>query len=77
MCLGIFTTINFCYFTHTIYAQKGDDFMDNNNKKDYSKSNYLRNGTKTQGQYGKSSINTTIEKPGINESGAEAKKRGF
>jgi len=51
--------------------------MDNNNKKDYSKSNYLRNGTKTQDQYAKSSINTTIEKPGINESGAEAKKRGF
>ncbi|OOM13827.1 hypothetical protein [Clostridium saccharobutylicum] len=51
--------------------------MQNNNKKDYSKSNYLRNGNKTQDQYGKSSFNTTIEKPGINESGAEAKKRGF
>ncbi|MCE5221827.1 MAG: hypothetical protein LLF98_11355 [Clostridium sp.] len=51
--------------------------MDNNNKRDYSKSNYLRNGTKTQDQYGKSSVNTTIEKPGRNESGVEAKKRGF
>lgn len=51
--------------------------MDNNNKKDYSKSNYLRNGTKAQDQYGKSSFNTTIEKPKLNESGIEAKKRGF
>lgn len=51
--------------------------MDNNNNKDYSKSNYLRNGNKTQGQYGKSSYNTTIKKPGINESGLEAEKRGF
>jgi len=51
--------------------------MDNNNKKDYSKSNVLRNGIKSQDQYGKSSVNTTIEKPGINESGVEAKKRGF
>lgn len=51
--------------------------MQNNNKRDYSKSNYLRNGNKTQDQYGKSSFNTTIEKPGINESGVEAKKRGF
>lgn len=51
--------------------------MDNDNKKDYSKSNNLRNGNKTQNQYGKSSINTTIEKPGINKSGIDAKKRGF
>lgn len=51
--------------------------LDNNNKRDYSKKNVLRNGTKTQGQYGKSSFNTTVEEPGINESGVEAKKRGF
>ena len=51
--------------------------MENNNKKDHTKSNYLRNGSKSQGQYGKSSFNTTIEQPGINESGIEAKKRGF
>ena len=31
--------------------------MQNNNKKDYSKENFLRNGNKTQGQYGKSSFN--------------------
>ena len=51
--------------------------MKNNNNRDYSKKSYLRNGSKTQRQYGKSSFNTTIEQPGINESGAEAKKRGF
>lgn len=51
--------------------------MENNNKKDYTKSNYLRNGSKSQGKYGKSSFNNTIEQPGINESGIEAKKRGF
>ena len=51
--------------------------MKNNNSRDYSKKSYLRNGSKTQGQYSKSSYNTTIEAPGINESGAEAKKRGF
>lgn len=51
--------------------------MKNNNKRGYTKSNYLRNGTKTQNQYAKSSFNTSIEEPGINESGAEAKKRGF
>ncbi|MDU2994878.1 MAG: hypothetical protein E7B49_11520, partial [Clostridium sp.] len=42
-----------------------------------SEKDYLRNGVKSQGQYGKSSFNTTVEKPGINESGVEAKKRGF
>ena len=50
--------------------------MDNNNNRDYNKKDYLRNGVKSQGQYG-SSFNTTVEKPGINESGVEAKKRGF
>lgn len=51
--------------------------MKNNNNKDYSKSNFLRNGNKTQNQYSKSSFNTTIEKPEKNESGIEAEKRGF
>lgn len=51
--------------------------MENNNRRDFTKSNGLRQGNKTQGQYGKSSYNTTIEQPGINESGIEAKKRGF
>ncbi|MGN0143610.1 MAG: hypothetical protein ACI398_01415 [Clostridium sp.] len=51
--------------------------MKNNNKRDYSKENFLRNGTKSQGQYAKNSFNTSIEKPGINESGMIAKKNGF
>ncbi|MFT8352560.1 hypothetical protein [Clostridium saccharoperbutylacetonicum] len=51
--------------------------MQNNNRRDFSKSNGLRNGNKDQGQYGKSSFNTTIEEPSLNKSGAEAKKRGF
>lgn len=51
--------------------------MENNNKKDFSRKEFLRNGNKSQGQYGKSSFNTTIETPGRNESGVEAKKRGF
>ncbi|MGM9935196.1 hypothetical protein [uncultured Clostridium sp.] len=51
--------------------------MQNNNKLDYSKENYLRNGNKSQGQYAKSSFNTSVEEPGINESGVRAKKRGF
>ena len=51
--------------------------MKNNNKRDYTKDNYLRNGTKTENQYAKNSFNTTIEEPALNESGIEAKKRGF
>jgi hypothetical protein len=51
--------------------------MENNNNKDFLRKEYLRNGNKEQGQYAKSSFNTTIEKPGINESGIEAKKSGF
>lgn len=38
---------------------------------------FLRNGVKTQNQISKNSFVTTIEKPGINESGIEAKKKGF
>lgn len=51
--------------------------MKNNNRRDYSKENYLRNGSKTQNQYAKSSFNTNVQEPGINESGIEADKRGF
>ena len=51
--------------------------MENNNNKDHTQSNVLRNGNKSQGQYGKSSFNLTIEQPKLNESGIEAKKRGF
>lgn len=51
--------------------------MKSKNKKEYSKENYLANGHKTQNQWAKNHINTIIEEPGINESGIEAKKRGF
>lgn len=51
--------------------------MKNNNYRDYSEKNYLRNGTKTQNQYAKSSFNTSIEEPELNKSGVEAKKKGF
>lgn len=51
--------------------------MDSKNQREYTKENYLKNGTKTQNQWAKNSLNTTIEQPGINESGLEAKKKGF
>ena len=51
--------------------------MKSKNKKEYSKENYLANGHKTQNQWAKNHINTSIEEPGINESGIENKKRGF
>lgn len=51
--------------------------MNNNNNRDYTKDNYLRNGTKTQNQWAKNTLNTTVEEPALNESGVEAKKRGF
>ncbi|CDH90665.1 conserved hypothetical protein [Clostridium botulinum B str. Eklund 17B (NRP)] len=51
--------------------------LKNDNKKTFNKDNVLRNGTKSQNQYAKSSFNTTIEEPALNESGIEAKKRGF
>lgn len=51
--------------------------MKNDNKKNFSKDNFLRNGSKSQNQYAKNSFNTTIEEPSLNESGIEAKKRGF
>lgn len=51
--------------------------MDSINRRVYTKETYNRNGNKTQGQYAKSSFNTTIEEPALNESGIEAKKRGF
>lgn len=56
----------------------GDErHLENNNKRDYTKENYLRNGTKTQNQYAKNSINNLVEEPALNKSGKEAKRRGF
>lgn len=46
-------------------------------KRKYTKENYLRNGSKSQGQYAQSSFNTTIEEPGMNDSGIVAKKNGY
>lgn len=51
--------------------------MKNDNKKNFNKDNFLRNGSKSQNQYAKNSFNTTMEEPCLNESGIEAKKRGF
>ncbi|SHH70323.1 hypothetical protein SAMN02745196_01110 [Clostridium collagenovorans DSM 3089] len=51
--------------------------MKSKQKREFSKENYLANGFKSQHQYAKNSFNTTIEEPGINESGIEAKKKGF
>ncbi len=46
-------------------------------KRKFTKENYIHNGNKTQGQYAQSSFNTTIEEPGTNESGIVAKKNGY
>lgn len=51
--------------------------MNTKNRKSYIKENFLANGNKTQNQWAKNKLNTTIEEPGINESGIEAKKKGF
>jgi hypothetical protein len=51
--------------------------MKNQNEKVYSKENFLKNGSKTQNQWAKNKYNTTVEEPALNESGVEAKKRGF
>lgn len=47
------------------------------NKREWTKENYLANGSKTQNQWAKNKLNTTVEEPGINESGREAKRKGF
>lgn len=46
-------------------------------EKEYTKENYLQNGTKTQGQFANNSFNTTIEEPALNASGKKAKANGF
>lgn len=51
--------------------------MKSQKEREFTKENYLKNGNKTQHQYAKSSFNTTIEEPALNESGIMAKKRGF
>lgn len=51
--------------------------MKKNHKKEWTKENYLANGNKTQNQWAKNRLVTTVEEPGINESGIEAKKKGY
>lgn len=51
--------------------------MKKHDKKEYIKENYKKNGFKTQDQWAKNRYNTTIEEPGINESGEEAKRKGW
>ena len=47
------------------------------NKREYTKENYLKNGNKTQNHNPKNKYVTTIEETDLNESGIEAKKKGF
>jgi hypothetical protein len=49
----------------------------NKNKRELTKENYLKNGSKHDATISKNKINTTIEEPGINESGIEAKRKGW
>lgn len=46
-------------------------------QREYTRENYLHNGTKTQNQFANSSFNTTIEEPALNKSGEVAKKNGY
>lgn len=47
------------------------------NERQYRKETSLKNDTKCQNQWTRNTFNTSIEEPGINESGIEAKKKGF
>lgn len=48
-----------------------------NNRREYTKENYLKNGSKTQNNNPKNKYVTTIEEPALNKSGIEAKEKGF
>ena len=48
-----------------------------NNRRDYTKENYLKNGVKSKNNNPKNKYVTTIEEPALNESVIEAKKKGF
>ncbi len=47
------------------------------NERIYSKTNYNANGSKHPKRWSKNTFTTTTKQPGINESGIEAKNRGF
>lgn len=66
----ITNTINEIFINGGVIMKKKD-------KREWTKENYLANGSKTQNQWAKNKLDTTIEKPGINESGIEIKKKGF
>lgn len=51
--------------------------MKTQNKREYSEKNYLKNGTKTQKDWSKNKIVTTLQEPGTNQSGIDAKKNGW
>lgn len=53
-----------------VYSKAGD-------KREYTKENYLHNGTKSQGQFANNSFNTTLEEPALNASGKQAKENGY
>ena len=48
-----------------------------NNRRDYTKENYLKNGVKSQNNNPKNKYVTTIEEQALNESRIEAKKKAF
>ena len=51
--------------------------MKSKNKRELSKKNYLVNEVKTDAPMSKNSFVSTIQSPALNESGIEAKKKGF
>lgn len=51
--------------------------MKSKNKREMSKKNYLVNEVKTDEPMSKNSFVSTIQSPVLNESGIEAKKKGF
>ncbi|WP_195892634.1 hypothetical protein [Desnuesiella massiliensis] len=51
--------------------------MKPHNKKEYNKHDAIRNGFKTQNQHSKNEISQSIEPNALNDSGLEAKKKGY
>jgi len=62
---------------HELIKQQYEVKQREEDKREYTKENYLHNGSKSQGQYAKNSFNTTIKEPGMNKSGIVAKKNGY
>jgi hypothetical protein len=56
---------------------KEEKAMRYENERQHRKETSLKNDTKCQNQWTRNTFNTSIEEPGINESGIEAKKKGF